>query len=616
MSFKDLRDFIDQLEQQGKLKRITYPIDPHYEMTEISDRTLRAGGPALLFENPIGYDYPVLTNLFGTAERVAIGMGRTEVKELREVGKLLAYLKEPEPPKGFKDAFDKLPLFKQVLNMPAKRLRKAPCQDIVWQGDQVDLDKIPVMSCWQDDIAPLLTWGLTITKGPNKKRQNLGIYRQQKLGKNKIIMRWLAHRGGALDLRDWMETNPGELFPVSVAFGADPATILGAVTPVPDTLSEYSFAGLLRGSRTEVVKSVSNELEVPASAEIVLEGYIDPNEFADEGPYGDHTGYYNEKEKHHVFTITHITMRKDPIYHSTYTGRPPDEPAVLGVALNEVFVPILQKQFPEIDDFYLPPEGCSYRMAVVTMKKQYPGHAKRVMMGVWSFLRQFMYTKYVIVCDASVNARDWSEVTKAMTETMDPVRDTLMIENTPIDSLDFASPVVGLGSKMGLDATIKWDAELALSPEEPTTELSDADSKLEAIKHSMPQIIDIFLPQGAKSGQMIMVSIKKQSVGEGRQVIEGIWSQLGELIDPKFVIVCDDDVDIRDWNDVIWAVTTRMDPVRDSLLHTESPSGVGRMGWDATNKLGNEKLREWGIPIQKDPQLVAKIDSIWQQLGI
>lgn len=616
MSFKDLRDFIDQLEQQGKLKRITYPIDPHYEMTEISDRTLRAGGPALLFENPIGYDYPVLTNLFGTAERVAIGMGRTEVKELREVGKLLAYLKEPEPPKGFKDAFDKLPLFKQVLNMPAKRLRKAPCQDIVWQGDQVDLDKIPVMSCWQDDIAPLLTWGLTITKGPNKKRQNLGIYRQQKLGKNKIIMRWLAHRGGALDLRDWMETNPGELFPVSVAFGADPATILGAVTPVPDTLSEYSFAGLLRGSRTEVVKSVSNELEVPASAEIVLEGYIDPNEFADEGPYGDHTGYYNEKEKHHVFTITHITMRKDPIYHSTYTGRPPDEPAVLGVALNEVFVPILQKQFPEIDDFYLPPEGCSYRMAVVTMKKQYPGHAKRVMMGVWSFLRQFMYTKYVIVCDASVNARDWSEVTKAMTETMDPVRDTLMIENTPIDSLDFASPVVGLGSKMGLDATIKWDAELALSPVEPTTELSDADSKLEAIKHSMPQIIDIFLPQGAKSGQMIMVSVKKQSVGEGRQVIEGIWSQLGELIDPKFVIVCDDDVDIRDWNDVIWAVTTRMDPVRDSLLHTESPSGVGRMGWDATNKLGNEKLREWGIPIQKDPQLVAKIDSIWQQLGI
>ncbi len=459
MNFKDLRDFLDHLESIGQLKRITHPIDPHYEMTEISDRTLRAGGPALLFENPVGYNMPVLTNLFGTTERVALGMGRSDVLELREVGKLLAYLKEPEPPKGFKDAWDKLPVFKQVLNMPTKRLRKAACQDIVWQGDEVDLDKIPVMSCWPGDVAPLLTWGLTITKGPHKSRQNIGIYRQQKLSKNKIIMRWLAHRGGALDLADWMETNPGEPFPVSVAFGADPATILGAVTPVPDTLSEYAFAGLLRGSKTEVVKSISNDLEVPASAEIVLEGYIDPNEFAEEGPYGDHTGYFNEVESHHVFTVTHITMRKNPIYHSTYTGRPPDEPAVLGVALNEVFVPILQKQFPEIVDFYLPPEGCSYRMAVVTMKKQYPGHAKRVMMGVWSFLRQFMYTKFVIVCDDDVNARDWNDVIWAITTRMDPARDTVMIENTPIDSLDFASPVVGLGSKMGLDATNKWPGE-------------------------------------------------------------------------------------------------------------------------------------------------------------
>ncbi|OLQ95793.1 3-octaprenyl-4-hydroxybenzoate carboxy-lyase [Vibrio ponticus] len=616
MSFKDLRDFIHLLEQQGKLKRITHPIDPHYEMTEISDRTLRAGGPALLFENPIGYDYPVLTNLFGTAERVAMGMGRSEVKELREVGKLLAYLKEPEPPKGFKDALEKLPLFKQVLHMPAKRLRNASCQEIVWQGDDVDLDKIPVMSCWQDDVAPLLTWGLTVTKGPNKKRQNLGIYRQQKLGKNKIIMRWLAHRGGALDLRDWMETNPGQPFPVSVAFGADPATILGAVTPVPDTLSEYAFAGLLRGSRTEVVKSVSNDLEVPASAEIVLEGYIDPNEFADEGPYGDHTGYYNEKEKHHVFTITHITMRNKPIYHSTYTGRPPDEPAVLGVALNEVFVPILQKQFPEIEDFYLPPEGCSYRMAVVTMKKQYPGHAKRVMMGVWSFLRQFMYTKYVIVCDESVDARDWRAVTKAMTEHMDPVRDTLMIENTPIDSLDFASPVVGLGSKMGLDATIKWDAELALTRNKPKAPLTNPIEKIAELKQNIPQLLDIYLPEGAISGQMVLLSIDKQAIGQGRQAIEAVWSGLEDVVDPKFVIVCDDDVNIRDWNDVIWAVTTRMDPARDSLLYTESKSGVSRMAWDATNKLGDEKLREWGIPIKKDPELVAKIDAIWHQLGI
>ncbi|CAM3857953.1 3-octaprenyl-4-hydroxybenzoate carboxy-lyase [Vibrio aerogenes CECT 7868] len=459
MIFKDLRDFIIYLESIDQLKRIQHPVDPKFEMTEICDRTLRAAGPALLFENPIGYDMPVLANLFGTPERVAMGMGRENVQELREVGQLLAYLKEPEPPKGFKDALNKLPVFKQVLNMPVKRLKKAPCQEIIWQGDEVDLDKIPVMTCWPGDVAPLMTWGLTVTRGPVKKRQNLGIYRQQKIAKNKIIMRWFSHRGGATDFFDWREAHPGEPFPVSVAFGADPATLLGAVTPVPDTLSEYAFAGLLRGSKSEVVKSVSNDLEIPASAEIVLEGYIDPEEYADEGPYGDHTGYFNEVERHHVFTVTHMTMRRDPLYHSTYTGRPPDEPAVLGEALNEVFVPILQKQFPEITDFYLPPEGCSYRMAIVTMKKQYPGHAKRVMMGVWSFLRQFMYTKFVVVCDEDVNARDWKDVIWAITTRMDPARDTVLIENTPIDSLDFASPKVGLGSKMGMDATNKWPGE-------------------------------------------------------------------------------------------------------------------------------------------------------------
>lgn len=612
MKYKDLRDFLDHLEQIGQLKRISHPIDPHYEMTEISDRTLRAGGPALLFENPTGYDIPVLTNLFGTAERVAIGMGRKDVLELREVGKLLAYLKEPEPPKGFKDALDKLPVFKQVLNMPTKNIRKANCQQIVWQGDEVDLDKIPVMSCWADDVAPLLTWGLTITKGPNKKRQNLGIYRQQKLSKNKVIMRWLAHRGGALDLRDWMETNPGEPFPVSVAFGADPATILGAVTPVPDTLSEYAFAGLLRGSRTEITKSISNDLEVPASAEIVLEGYIDPTEFADEGPYGDHTGYYNEVEKHHVFTVTHITMRKEPIYHSTYTGRPPDEPAVLGVALNEVFVPILQKQFPEIIDFYLPPEGCSYRMAVVTMKKQYPGHAKRVMMGVWSFLRQFMYTKFVLVCDEEVNARDWSQVTAAMSLHMDPFRDSLMIENTPIDSLDFASPVVGLGSKMGLDITKKWDAELALSPnvEYSLTDSEQIEGCLAEITKACPEIIDIHLQNNNAS--MVVVSINKQAVGNGKKIMQEVWSQFSEN---KFVIVCDGDVNVSDWNDIIWAVTTRMDPARDTLF-LKSETSHSKVGLDATNKWEDECLREWGTPIKKDPEVVAKIDSIWDELGV
>ncbi len=386
MKYRDLRDFIHLLEQRGELKRITAEVDPYLEITEICDRTLRAGGPALLFENPKGYDIPLLGNLFGTPERVALGMGEESVEALQEVGKLLAFLKEPEPPKGFKDAWDKLPIFKQVLNMGPKVVRKAPCQEVVLEGDAVDLDKLPIQTCWPGDAGPLVTWPLVITRGPEKERQNLGIYRMQKIGKNRLIMRWLAHRGGALDFRDWQKTHPGEPFPVSIALGADPATILGAVTPVPDNLSEYGFAGLLRGDKTEVVKSLSNDLQVPASAEFILEGYLAPDDLADEGPFGDHTGYYNEVDRFPVFTVERITHRKDPIYHSTYTGRPPDEPAILGVALNEVFVPILRKQFPEIVDFYLPPEGCSYRMAVVTMKKQYPGHAKRVMMGVWSFL--------------------------------------------------------------------------------------------------------------------------------------------------------------------------------------------------------------------------------------
>ena len=467
MKYKDLRDFIDLLEKRGELKRISQEIDPYLEMTEIADRTLRAEGPALLFENPKGYNIPVLANLFGTPKRVAMGMGQEDVSELREVGKLLAFLKEPEPPKGIKEALGQIPVFKQVLNMPAKEVKKAPCQQIILQGDDVDLTKFPIQHCWPGDAAPLITWGLTVTKGPHKKRQNLGIYRQQLLGKNKIIMRWLSHRGGALDFQEWCKEHPGQPYPVSVALGADPATILGAVTPVPDTLSEYAFAGLLRGSKTEVVKSISNDLQVPASAEIVLEGHIMPGEVAPEGPYGDHTGYYNEVDDFPVMTVTHITHRKDPIYHSTFTGRPPDEPAILGVALNEVFVPILQKQFPEIVDFYLPPEGCSYRMAVVTMKKQYPGHAKRVMMGVWSFLRQFMYTKFVIVCDDDINARDWNDVIWAITTRMDPARDTTLIENTPIDYLDFASPVSGLGSKMGMDATNKWPGETTREWGEP-----------------------------------------------------------------------------------------------------------------------------------------------------
>ncbi|KGQ57019.1 3-octaprenyl-4-hydroxybenzoate carboxy-lyase [Gallibacterium anatis str. Avicor] len=459
MKYKNLREFIALLEQQGELKRITVEVDPYLEMTEIADRTLRKGGPALLFENAKGFDMPVLCNLFGTPKRVALGMGQEDVSALREVGKLLAFLKEPEPPKGIKDLFSSITQFRPVLNMPTKTISKPECQEVVLSGEQVDLYRLPIMHCWPDDVAPLITWGLTVTKGPYKKRQNIGIYRQQLIGKNKLIMRWLSHRGGALDFQEWQEVHPGEKFPVVVALGADPATILSAVTPIPDTLSEYAFAGLLRGNKTEVSKALSCDLEIPAGAEIVLEGYIDPNETALEGPYGDHTGYYNEQEYFPVFTVTHLTMRKDPIYHSTYTGRPPDEPAVLGESLNEIFIPILQKQFPEIVDFYLPPEGCSYRLAVVTIKKQYAGHAKRVMMGVWSFLRQFMYTKFVVVCDDDVNARDWKDVIWAITTRCDPARDVTLVENTPIDYLDFASPVAGLGSKMGIDATNKWQGE-------------------------------------------------------------------------------------------------------------------------------------------------------------
>ena len=459
MNFSDFREFLDYLEQQGELKRITYPVNPYLEMTEIADRVLRNEGPALLFENPIGYDMPVLCNLFGTPKRVAMGMGRENTSALREIGELLAFLREPDPPKGIRQFFNVLPKYKQVLNMPVKQRSSAPCQEVIFENDEVDLTRLPIMHCWPEDVAPLLSWGLTITKGPFKDRQNLGIYRLQLLGNNKLIMRWLAHRGGALDFSEWQQAHPNEKFPVSVAIGADPATILAAVTPVPDTLPEFAFAGLLRGKRTEVVKSLSNDLDVPATAEIILEGYIDPNELAQEGPYGDHTGYYNEIEQFPVFTVTHITHRKDAIYHSTYTGRPPDEPAVMGLALNEVFIPILQKQFPEIVDFYLPPEGCSYRIAIVTIRKQYPGHAKRVMMGVWSYLRQFMYTKFVIVCDHDINARDWKDVMWAISTRMDPHRDTTFIDNTPIDYLDFASPISELGSKMGLDATNKWVGE-------------------------------------------------------------------------------------------------------------------------------------------------------------
>ncbi len=488
MKYRDLRDFIGQLERLGQLRKLTEPVSPRFELTAIGDKLLRAGGPAVLCTSPIGFETSCLINLFGTPERVALGMGAESLADLREVGRVLASLKEPEPPRGLKDAGRLLHMVKALWDMKPAQLRSAPCQEVVWQGDALDLGRLPVQTCWPGDAGPLITWGLVVTRGPQgvaapRRRQNLGIYRQQVIGRREVIMRWLAHRGGALDFREFARANPGQPFPIAVALGADPATILGAVTPVPDSLSEYQFAGLLRGSRTEVVESAVGEgehkLQVPASAEIVLEGHIPPAPagytgesehgvrlreqggylHALEGPFGDHTGYYNEQDWFPVFRLSRITHRRDPIYHSTYTGKPPDEPAVLGVALNEVFVPILQKQFPEIVDFYLPPEGCSYRMAVISIRKAYPGHAKRVMFGVWSFLRQFMYTKFIVVTDDDIDVRDWKEVVWAITTRMDPVRDTLLVENTPIDYLDFASPVSGLGGKMGLDATNKWPGE-------------------------------------------------------------------------------------------------------------------------------------------------------------
>jgi len=469
MQYRDLREFIEHLEKEGDLKRISQRIDPVLEITEIADRTLKQQGPALLFERAGDSQIPLLANLFGTEQRVARAIGASALGSLREVGKLLAFLKQPEPPTGFIDAIKTLPIYRKILDMSPQQVKSPKCQQIKITGDDVDLSILPIQTCWPDDAGPLITWGLVTTRGPLKQRQNLGIYRQQVIARNKVIMRWLPQRGGALDYLEWRAEKGDQPFPVSVVLGCDPATILAAVTPIPDTLSEYAFAGLLRGAKTEVAKSLLSDLQIPARAEIILEGFIYVDDAAEEGPFGDHTGYYNEVERFPVFTIEAMTMRKNPIYHSTYTGRPPDEPAILGLALNEVFIPLLQKQYPEIVDFYLPAEGCSYRVAVVSMKKQYPGHAKRVMMGVWSFLRQFMYTKFVIVVDDDIDARDWKDVIWAISTRMDPARDLTLVENTPIDYLDFASPVSGLGSKVGLDATNKIGTETSREWGRPIT---------------------------------------------------------------------------------------------------------------------------------------------------
>ncbi len=459
MQYQDLREFIHQLEKNNLLKRVHQSISPNLEITEVCDRTLKQGGPAILFENPTGFKTPVLGNLFGTEERVALGLGQKSACDLNEFGKFLALIKNPNPPTGLKDALKQLPMYKQILNMAPKTISSAPVHANIIEKDDIDLGSLPIQTCWPGDVSPLITWGLVTTKGPAQTRQNLGIYRQQVIGKNKVIMRWLEHRGGALDYKAFQAKFPGKPFPISVTLGCDPATILSAVMPIPDTIAEYSFAGLLRGKKTVLTKCKSNDLLVPASAEYVLEGFIYPNDMATEGPFGDHTGYYNEVESFPVMTIEKLTYRDNPIYHSTYTGHPPDEPSILGSALNELFVPLLQQQFPEIIDFYLPPEGCSYRIAVVTIKKAYPGHAKQIMLSIWSFLKQFMYTKWIIVTDDDIDARNWQDVMWAISTRMDPKRDSIILENSPIDYLDFASEKPSLGSKIGFDATNKIGPE-------------------------------------------------------------------------------------------------------------------------------------------------------------
>jgi 4-hydroxy-3-polyprenylbenzoate decarboxylase len=501
MPYDSLRDFIERLDREGRLVRVSHPVSPALEMTEIQTRVIAEGGPAILFENVVTetgapYGMSVLVNLFGTVERVAWGMDR-EPDQLREVGKTLAYLRQPEPPGGIRDALGQLPLLKTVMAMKPKSVSRAPCQEIVLTGDEIDLAKLPIQTCWPGEPAPLITWPLVVTRGPDPEGRkadafNLGIYRMQVTGRNTTLMRWLKHRGGAQHFARWKDETP-EPLPAAIVIGADPGTLLAAVTPVPDTLSEYQFAGLLRGRRLDLVDCKTIPLKVPAAAEIVLEGHVSLTETGREGPYGDHTGYFNAVDDFPVFTIDAVTMRRDPIYLSTYTGRPPDEPSILGEALNEVFIPLFQQQFPEIVDFWLPPEACSYRVAVVSIKKAYPGHAKRIMMGVWSYLRQFTYTKWVIVVDDDIDARKWTDVVWAISTRMDPARDITLVEGTPIDTLDFASPEPGLGSKIGLDATNKWPPEVSRAWGEKLAMTEDVIEKVDAMWS------DLGLPGGGKS---------------------------------------------------------------------------------------------------------------------
>ena len=618
MHYRDLREFIQQLESDGELKRISQRVDPYLEITEIADRTLRKQGPALLFEQVGESNIPLLANLFGTPERVARAMGEKQVESLREIGKLLAFLKEPEPPKGFIDAIKTLPIYKKILDMSPRVVKRPLCQQIKTADDAVDLSTLPIQTCWPDDAGPLITWGLVTTRGPSKPRQNLGIYRQQVIAKNKLIMRWLPQRGGALDYKEWCEQKGDQPFPISVVLGCDPATILAAVTPIPDTLSEYAFAGLLRGGKTEVAKSILSDLQVPARAEIILEGFIYAGDEADEGPFGDHTGYYNEVERFPVFTVEAITSRKDPIYLSTYTGRPPDEPSVLGLALNEVFIPILQKQFPEIVDFYLPPEGCSYRVAIVSMKKStisglLRGGKTEVAKSILSDLQ--VPARAEIILEGFIYAGDEADE--------GPFGDHTGYYNE-VERF----PVFTVEAITSRKDPIYLSTYTGRPPDEPSVlGLALNEVFIPILQKQFPEIVDFYLPPEGCSYRVAIVSMKKQYPGHAKRVMMGVWSYLRQFMYTKFVIVVDDDIDARNWEDVIWAISTRVDPARDLTLIENTPidyldfaspvSGLGsKMGLDATNKIGAETSREWGKPITMDAQVIKKIDDIWQALGI
>ncbi|MEO5369368.1 MAG: UbiD family decarboxylase [Magnetococcus sp. DMHC-1] len=602
-SFTDLREFMRFLESRGELVRVDVPVDARLEITEISRRLLAVGGPAVLFTRVRHAGMPVLANLFGTQRRVGLGMGR-RVEDLTELGHFLATLRAPDPPQGLREGWQLLRRLSRVRHMRPGWLRHPPCQEVVWSGPDVDLARLPVQTCWPEDAGPLITWPLVITQGPQGGPVNIGVYRLQVIGRNRVIMRWLRHRGGAQHAREH-----GRTLPVAVAIGCDPATILAAVTPVPETLSEYAFAGLLRDKAVEVAPALSVPLPVPARAEIILEGQVDLMDRALEGPFGDHTGYYNETERFPVMTVHKLTMRRDPIYLSTFTGRPPDEPAILALALNRVFVPLLKKQFPEIEAFHLPMDGCSYRVAVVGLRKQYPGHAFRIMAGIWGFLRQFLYTKYVIVVDASVPVERWSAVIKAMGRHVHAARDLKVIEATPIDYLDFASPESGLGSKLGVDATTKMGAELAgvvVSPD--GWELRAADWPT-AVVRMVPSLRRVYRVPEAP---MVVLTLDKKDPHEARKAVETLWRLVPQGAGAEQILVTDPDIDPESWADILWALATRTDPARDLLRERDS----GRFALDATNKLPAETSRVWGRVLQMDPVTRDLVSGRWSEYGL